>query len=488
MKGIKIGMLALLLLAFGSLQAKDYQCSLFGIKSDGITMNTRSIQRALDYIHEQGGGRLMFSVGRYLTGSIHLKSNVTIHLSEGAVVVGSTNPYDYDKDGDTALILARDQEHIGITGKGVIDGRGREVANNLVAQIEKGIEKDPLKMDRPNETIRPMIFYFRSCRDVTVEGVLLKNSASWVQTYDQCKGLKIENEMVDSKAYWNNDGMDIVDCDGVQIRHCLVDASDDGICLKSHDPNSICQNVEIRDCVVRSSANGIKFGTYSKGGYRNVRIISNKVYDTFRSAITFTTVDGGVLEHIELDSLEAVNTGNGIFLRTGTRSGALAGNFNDVKISNVKIEIPAGKPDAGYEYEGPVEDMPRNVSPGIIITGIKESPIHNVVLNNITIEHPGGGNSSYANIPMKELEQIPEMEKSYPEFSMFRELPAWGTYIRHADGITFNNVNLICGKKDFRMAVVLDDVHGATFKLLKVKESGKKQSVYSNKSTNIVIH
>src|SRR5215510_12727445 len=88
-----------------SSSAKDYPASLFGIYSDGVTLNTRSIQFAIDYINQQGGGRLVFDVGRFLTGSIHLKSNTTIHLKEGAVLVGTLNPFDYDKKGMTALIL-----------------------------------------------------------------------------------------------------------------------------------------------------------------------------------------------------------------------------------------------------------------------------------------------------------------------------------------------------------------------------------------------
>src|ERR1044071_8485504 len=89
--------------------AEDYPASLFNIYSDGVTLNTRSIQFAIDYIHQQGGGRLVFDVGRYLTGSIHLKSNVTLHLMEGAVLLGALNPFDYDREGFTALILANDQ-------------------------------------------------------------------------------------------------------------------------------------------------------------------------------------------------------------------------------------------------------------------------------------------------------------------------------------------------------------------------------------------
>ena len=91
---------------------KDYPASLFGIYSDGVTLNTRSIQFAIDYIHQQGGGRLVFDVGRFLTGSIHLKSNVTLHLMEGAVLLGVLNPLDYDREGFTALILGHDEQNI----------------------------------------------------------------------------------------------------------------------------------------------------------------------------------------------------------------------------------------------------------------------------------------------------------------------------------------------------------------------------------------
>ena len=120
-------------LGFAQEKPKYYNASKFGIRSDGITMNTRSIQYAIDWIAEQGGGTLRFWVGRYLTGSIHLKSNVTIELVEGAVLVGSTNPFDYDRleaTSDHALILAEGVENIRLIGYynsgGVIEGQGRE--------------------------------------------------------------------------------------------------------------------------------------------------------------------------------------------------------------------------------------------------------------------------------------------------------------------------------------------------------------------------
>ena len=114
--------LIVLLICFQCLesQAKDYPASLFGIYSDGVTLNTRSIQFAIDHIQQQGGGRLVFDVGRFLTGSIHLKSGVSLHLLEGAVLLGSLNPFDYDRQRLTALLLCQDQQDIAITGKGVI--------------------------------------------------------------------------------------------------------------------------------------------------------------------------------------------------------------------------------------------------------------------------------------------------------------------------------------------------------------------------------
>lgn len=480
--------LAILIFSF-QLNAKDYNASLFGIKSNGTTLNTNSIQKAIDYIHDNGGGRLVFYVGRYLTGSIYLKSNVTIQLEEGAILVGSVNPFDYEQNYNwTAMIFALDQFNIGITGKGVIDGQGFQVANNLVDLIQKGVVSDPLKYDRPRETIRPQNIYFRGCRNVKIQGIMLKDPGSWNQQYDQCKNVIIDGIIVDSKSYWNNDGVDIVDCDSVSVTNSYFDAADDGICLKSHSPDFVCQNVFIHNNRVRTSANGIKFGTASYGGFRNIRIISNIVFDTYRSAITFAAVDGGFIENILVDSLKSLNTGNVLFLRIGERRAGKKGKINNITISNVYAEVPATKPDAGYNFEGPVEDNPRNISPASIV-GMPDAMIENVTLRNIEIRYPGGGNPNYAKVGLDELDKVPEMAASYPEFSMFKELPAWGFFIRHAKNIKFENVTLTCAKKDYRTPVVLDDVQMATFSSLKTTEPGAgKDPVFSGNSTGVVIN
>src|SRR5258705_2075280 len=448
----------ILIICFQCLQgsAKDYPASLFGINSDGVTLNTRSIQFAIDYIHEQGGGRLVFDVGRFLTGSIHLKSGVTIHLLEGAVLLGVLNPLDYERKGLTALILCHDQQNIAITGKGVIDGQGRQVAGNVVELVHKGLIKDAFRNDRPEVPIRPMLIYFRSCKNVLISGVTMRNAAAWVQTYDQCKNLRVDSITVDSRAFWNNDGIDIVDCDSVAITNSYIDADDDGVCLKSHDSTgAICQNILVRNCTIRSSANGIKFGTASLGGFKNIRLINIKVFDTYRSAIALEAVDGGFIENVEVDSLQVLNTGHAIFLRIGERRKGKKGRLENIRIKNVSAEIAATKPDAGFEYEGPIEDMPRNISPPIVIAGLPDAIISNVSFTNIEIKHPGAGNPQFAKILLNELDKVPEMATAYPEFSKFLELPAWGVYIRHAKDIQFSNLKLSCNKKDYITTIVL---------------------------------
>jgi polygalacturonase len=487
-----LGLKKYLLVAFGCSQflqgsAKDYPVSLFGISSDGTTLNTRSIQFAIDYVHDQGGGRLVFDVGRFLTGSIHLKSDVTLHLLEGAVLLGVLNPLDYDRNGFTALVLSDNQQNIAITGKGVIDGQGRQVANNVATLVHKGLIKDLFRNDRPEVEIRPMIIYFRSCKNVLIKGVTIRNAAAWVQTYDQCKNLRVDSLTVDSRAFWNNDGIDIVDCDTVTIANSYIDVADDGVCLKSHDPTKTCENVLVRNCTIRSSASGVKFGTASLGGFRNVRLINNKVFNTYRSAIALEAVDGGFISNVEVDSLQVLNTGNAIFLRIGERISGKKGRLEDIRIKNVSVEIAASKADSGYEYEGPIEDMPRNISPAIVIAGLPGALIANVSLNNVDIKHPGGGNLMFAKVLLNELDSVPEKPAAYPEFSMFRELPAWAVYIRHASEIQFNNVRLSCAKKDYRTAIVLDDVHHSEFRSTPVKEPGNKKSFYQYRTSGIVL-
>lgn len=500
MKKLFVTCFAALLIAFGA-SAANFYATDFGAKADGTTLNTASIQAAIDFAASNGGGRIIFTPGKFVTGTIYLKSGVSLHLEAGATLLGSINPWDYVKDptvGWNAMIFAIRQENIGITGKGTVDGRGFITANQMVEYIHRGLFEDPMKLDRPNETNRPENIYFRECNNVTVTGITLKDPASWNQTYDQCHNVLVDGITVDSKSYWNNDGIDIVDCEDVVIRNCFIDAADDVFCFKSHSHDHMCNNVLLENCVGRSSANGVKFGTVSKGGFKNFIIRNITIYDTYRSAITFAAVDGAEIENIVVDGLRSYHTGNVIFLRVGLRwnkihslgvSDEVRNNvrfkepyMKDIVIKNVYAEVPADKPDAGYNYEGPIEDLPRNISPAIIMCGLEKYKIENVTLENIEVHMPGAGNPLYAyrGSDAESLDAIPEMESYYPEFSQWKELPSWGSYLRHVNGLVFKNVNFFAEKKDYRPCVVADDVKGISFEKVDYNEpasEGKKQFI-----------
>lgn len=472
--------------------SQTYNVRDFGVKGDSITLNTRSLQKAIDYVAAHGGGHLIFSPGSYVTGSIYLKSNVILNLEAGATLLGSTNPFDYPTDSTVkwkSLIYAIDQNNVGITGKGMINGRGFRTAMNTLNMVYRGLIKDELLNDRVREPKRPENLYFYKCDDIKIKGITLMNSAGWNETYNQCSNLLVDHITVDNKAYWNNDGIDIVDSRHVIIRNSDFDAADDVLCLKSFDPAKLCEDVLIENCVARSSANALKFGTASRGGFKNITVKNLTVYNTYRSAIALEDVDGGIIDNILIDSVRVINTGNIIFLRIGDRyTQGRTPSMKNITIENVYAEVSSKKPDAGYRYEGPIEDQPRNISPCSIV-GLPQYKIKNVLLKNIEIVFPGGGNPNYAyaGLTPKDLDSIPEMPAAYPEFSQFKELPAWGFFIRHAEDINFNNVTLRAKKKDYRPAIVIDDVNGIDFKNVKIEEpdSGHKKEIFSYKSQNV---
>ena len=413
----------------GKVYAQDYNVLDYGAIKGGKVLNTSSIQAAIDAASLNGGGRVIIPEGSFLSGSIELRAGVDLHLQDGAVLLGSTNPADYRKGFRwNALILANKQESLKITGQGCIDGQGRELALHIDSLFYSG------KIDsahynfvemRPKYYLRPLLIEIVECNQVKVENITLKNASCWVQNYELCNNLTIKGIKVESDAYWNNDGIDVVDCRNVQISDCIINSSDDGICLKSHFQNFICDSVIIENCVVRSSASAIKLGTKSLGGFKNIIIKNIKVYDTFRSAIALESVDGGVLENVHVENVQALNSGNAIFLRIGKRiNNRPAGILRNVTLKNIKVEVAFKRPDYNYDIRGPELPFFHNVFPSSI-TGIPEHPIENITLENIELIFPGRGNNGLANMPLSRLRAVPENEAKYPEFSMFGELPAW---------------------------------------------------------------
>ena len=220
MNRLKIFALISVLVLSLNLSAKEYKASLFGVKSEGITLNTKSIQKAIDYISENGGGKLVFYVGRYLTGTIQLKSNVTIELKEGAILVATSSIYDYYSAGGLkALIVADGQENLGVIGKGVIEGHGAAVLDQINAQIQKGYLKKTVAQ------ASPALIALNNCTNVTIDEFNLFDSAGNVQVYSGCKNLTISGITVKSATTQGNKGLILSGCDGVKLNNIYFETS-----------------------------------------------------------------------------------------------------------------------------------------------------------------------------------------------------------------------------------------------------------------------
>jgi len=458
MRKLLIG--SLLLIFHSLLNAKDYEITSFGAKSGGIDICTVAIQSAIDKASKEGGGKVIVPKGIFLTGTIFLKNNVELHVQKDAVLLGSTLVDDYQKvNGDYALLIATDQQNIAISGEGTIDGQGGKLALAIDSLHHAGIMVDKgynYRRMRPGS--RPNLVKMNRCQHVKITGIRALNAASWVLRLNKCEQLEIDRVQVESDVFWNNDGIDIEDCKKVRIINSYINAADDAVCLKSNDPNSYCDEVYIANNTIRSSASAIKFGTASFGGFKNVTIEDITIYDTFRSALAFEAVDGGAIENIYVTNVFAVNTGNAVFIKLGHRNvNGLVGTIKNITIKGLHVHIPFGAPDLQYNIRGPELPFFHNPFPASI-TGLPGHLVENVTLEDVSISYPGRANEAYAHVPLWRLDSVPESASQYPEFHMFGELPSWGFYVRHVDGLALKNVRISVRDNDFRPAYVFDDV------------------------------
>lgn len=472
MKHILIGML---LLFYTPLHALDLRTDRLHIEGEGPC--TLQLQQAIDSIASHGGGRLTFTAGTWLSGGLMLRSGVELYLEEGATLLGSTNPYDYtlvevepgdgsrNDNGSMALIMATHATHVAISGRGTIDGQGLQLALNIDSLHHTGERVDDhynVRRQRPGELARPKLLFFYQCTGVTVKDMHLRSSANWGLSFDRCRDVRLTGLDIVNRAYWNNDGIDLTDCRQVLVADCRIDAADDGVCLKSYHPDERCEDIEVARMEIRSSASAVKFGTASWGGFRNIHVHDVKVRDTFRSAIAIESVDGAHIDSILVEHIDALNTGNAVFLRLGQRGGNRCGSLRHVTLRHIQCEVPFGRPDEAYDLRGPEVDFFHNPFPSSIC-GMPGNAIEDVVLEDIIVSLPGRASKGMAYVPLWRVGDVPEQTAKYPEFSMFGELPAWGFYVRHVRGITFRRVALRLRDVDFRPAFVFDDVEHYVF-------------------------
>ncbi len=426
-----------------------FKVEMYGAVGDSLTVNTKAIQNAIDACSEKGGGVVLFSKGEYVTGTIRLKSDVMLEVTENAKILGSTNILDYPERIEgfksvmsenhqyrQSLIYAEKCVNVGIRGKGEIYFRGERV--NFPGEETLG-----------KIVGRPFGIRMVECKNVVLENIFLHNSAAWMQSYIYCQNLIFDGIKVINQANFNNDGLDPDGCANVIVRNCFINAEDDAMCLKgaSGKPTN---KVLIENSTFFSSCNALKTGTDTQGDFfdivaRNLKLggIPNDMLALKRhdasSGITLATVDGGNVHDILISNVTIDRARCPIFIRIGNRLRAIpntplkeVGYIKDIVIENVSGE--------------------NNYKEGSLILGIKDHPISDLYINNYKIKMEGGGDSSLIN------NEVPEKEGGYPDARFFikQNLPSYGFFIRYASKINIKNAEIIPNKVDGRPIILAE--------------------------------
>ena len=420
---------------------------------------TRSLQAAIDRASAAGGGTVEIAPGRHRVGSLFLKNDVELHLAKGAVLEGSNDERDYPgirlacsemPAPWQAVVWAVDATNVAITGEGEIYGNGGAFAFGC-------------------PTNRPRGIIFLRCAKVRCEDFRLRDTAFWGCYFKECDGVTARRVRIFNHANSNNDGFDI-ESKNVLIADCDVDAGDDGVCLKSDNPDFTVENVLVTNCTVRSCCSALKFGTASHGTVRNLRFADCRVREC-RTGLAFPwdgedhylvrhaeeypgsrrgfycgaamqvdCVDGGTVEDIVFDGIDVESCLVPIFIRGGARrnrsfAGLATGlpfgsarRLGDIVIRNVKAK--AMSPTASA------------------ITGVTLCRPQNITLENVEVECMSAG---YGASGAAKDAVVPEKEGSYPDPWMFDHmiLPAWGLYARHVDGLVLKNVDFRFEPNDY---------------------------------------
>lgn len=416
-----------------------YDVNSYGAIGDGVTKNTAAIQAAINAV-PASGGTVYLHDGTFMSGTIKLKSNITLYIDDTATLKAVEGPlespdFPYQNPPTTnsqlsncrrGFIYAESANNIKIDGGGTIDGNGSLSQYKVYGG--------------GTEAKRPIMFFAVLCTNVTIQNVYFKDGATWGIVPMECDYVTIQNIYENTTYPGNKDGIDIVDGSHILIQNCTIKAEDDVICPKSGIRRGVddltVKNVNI--CYTKH--NGLKFGTAAYGAFKNSLFEDIMMKNTELCAMNLESTDGADISNITFRRIDVENTGALMFIIIEDRGikpsddvrkiGSVNGvNFTDIKAKN--FQYGKGNPIIGFIKDGVTYK------------------VKNVSLTNVTSLFKGGAVS----IPADPAEP----SSGYPEYQMFGNLPSYGPYFRHVDGLSMTNCNFSTGVSDVREAVRMVD-------------------------------
>ena len=428
---------------------KDFSIENYGAVGDAKTVNTQAIQKAIDDCNQQGGGRVIIPKGTFISGTILLKDNVLLYLDAEATLLGNLDINNYQvvdgfKDGRGSnmgycFIGANDAKNTGITGKGKIDGNGKAL------------------LDLNGRSKRPFLVRFVRCINLTVTDVQMQGPAAWTMHLFACKEVKVERVIIRSRGLGNNDGIDIDCCQNVEIKDCDIDSGDDAICFKTTGTMP-CKNITISGCKINTGQGAFKICTESIGDFENINISNCTVLQC--KGIKIYSVDGGHLKNLKISNISIEQTTLPIMIRLGARLKTFrvgdiqkpVGSIKNITISNIQVQKASQM--------------------AVLISGIPNHNIENVKISNVSVNLPGGGTVEDATV------QLAENIADYPEVTMFgKTMPAAGIYVRHVNAIQLHNIAVKFEKPDFRPSIIAVQVQKIGFKNIQILTENTQTSL-----------
>ena len=434
----------------------------FGARGDGRALDSPAINRAIDACTAAGGGIVYIAPGISRSGTVELKSNVTLYIEAGATLLGSTEMNDYTAmkgpslKGDANqfhLIYARDAENVTLAGPGRIDGQGPSFwlpsGRTPLPESEQWAEVTAHAYKKnPNGRPSPML-EFVNCRWLRIEGLRIENAPGWTMRPINCDNVFLHGLNIKNPNYGSNtDGMDLCGCQNVFVSDCAIDTGDDAICFKSENPYGpaprLTSNVTVTNCSLTTCCNGFKIGTATEGGFENIVFSNSVIYnapgpykDRVIAGIALEIVDGGWIDGVTITNIRMQRTRTPIFLRLGNRADKhhyAQNGMRNVSITNIEAS------------EALLASS---------ISGIPGRYVENVTIAGVRIENVLEPRAEWVGL------NVPEKADKYPEARMFGMLPASGMYLRHARGVQLRDVEFRNPAKEMRPTLILDDVHDA---------------------------